>query len=218
MRHKSSFYTVIMGDQIDGIDWATQAMSAAEQKLTAASKNLANISTDGFAQLVVQVTARSNGLTTKTSSEATPGTLRNTGRPLDIAMVGPGAFHLAAGRSGGGEATTRIGSFFRDGDGYIVDRAGRFLLDGQGKSIRVGDDVEFGEDGSVRTGGKTVARLDVPGGTLVHSGFLEGSAVDSVSNMMRVIDANRSFESNEKALKMIDNLRAKESQIAELKG
>lgn len=209
-----------MSEKIDGVDWATAAMGAAEQKLTAASKNLANVSTDGFQQLVVRVSARPDGLTTDVSPDATPGTLRNTGRPLDLAMVGDGAFRLSASRDGaaGAESTTRIGSFFRDGDGYLVDRSGRFLLDANGKAVKVGADVEFGEDGAVRTAGKTVAHLAVPAGTLVHSGFLEGSAVDAVSNMMRVIEAQRSFESSEKALKMIDNMRAKESQIAELKG
>jgi flagellar basal-body rod protein FlgG len=64
-------------------------------------------------------------------------------------------------------------------------------------------------DGTWRDGGRIVARLALPAGTTVRSGFLEGSNVNAIGEMIDVIDAQRAFETAQKTLSALDEARSK---------
>src|SRR5579863_664400 len=105
---------------MDGMDWMAVAMRAARTRLDVAAHNLANVSTDGFRKARAEATLTRRGIRLRVRSTDAQGALRRTGAPFDLAIVGPGAFDVAGGR-------TRVGSFVPDRDGYLADAHGRRL-------------------------------------------------------------------------------------------
>ncbi|HZY99296.1 MAG TPA: flagellar basal body protein, partial [Candidatus Baltobacteraceae bacterium] len=77
---------------MDGIAWAGSAMEAAQSRLDIATGNLANVSTGGFAPLVAHGTLTKNGVSVVAERGVRHGALRPTGRDLDLAIAGGGAF------------------------------------------------------------------------------------------------------------------------------
>ena len=146
---------------------------AAQQQLQTISANVANANTDGFkgqtARFSVLGTEGGPGLGVRAADNVIDfgqGSLRSTGKALDLAISGRGFFVTLAsstnttGSSGsaGGAALdttsrlTRNGAFKMDKDGYIVDLQGRKLA------------VEGTTGGQV-----AAARVDLNGGA--SSGF-----------------------------------------------
>jgi flagellar basal-body rod protein FlgG len=155
---------------------------------------------------------------------AEQGPLKNTGNQLDLALAGDGWFAV---RATGGTRYTRDGSFGIDADGTLVTKDGHAVL-GQDGPIRLARDAAVGvqQDGSITQDGRIVGRLQVvalrgdslatEGGNLVtgtvggtptarvRQGYLEGSTVNVVSEMVELIRVMRSFESNQKAVQAHD--------------
>ncbi|PZO65302.1 MAG: flagellar basal-body rod protein FlgF [Paracoccus denitrificans] len=144
--------------------------------------------------------------------------LESTGGTWDLALDGDGFFMLATPQ---GNRLTRAGAFMPSAEGEIVNLDGYALLDDGGAPIVVPPDlgaVSLGPDGTVSAGGQPVARVGVfdggnradlrhDGGTLfaaadpqvlddatVRQGFLEGSNVDPVVEMARMIDVQRAYQ------------------------
>lgn len=178
-------------------------MVAARTRLEIATQNLANVSTDGFRRIEARgfLTALGVSIVRKTSSQH--GALRHTGRELDFAILGDGAFRVrdAAGRV----ATTRDGAFSVAPGGTLQDARGRVVL---------------GLHGALRVlpGGALDARaVGLTGAARVQSGFLEGPGVETVGEMIDVLAAERAFESAEKAVAAIDATRQKAADAARIK-
>ena len=193
---------------MNGIHWMASAMHAAEAKLEVAVDNLANASSDGFHKRVFHANAGTHGLETSAAVSAQKGQVRYTGRTLDLALLGPGTFSVAAGRDMRHVQTTRAGAFLCDREGYVVDAQGRTLV-GKGGFVRLPRALAIEPDGTWRAAGHVVAQLALPRGTTVRSGFLEGSNVDSIGEMVDVIDAQRAFETAQKTLSALDETRSK---------
>jgi flagellar basal-body rod protein FlgF len=191
---------------MDGIDLMASAMRAAKARLDASAGNLANVSTDGFRRSVVHVELSARGLETHCGVSSAPGPLRHTGRTLDLAVAGEGAFFVR-GPSGVLEAQ-RSASLSRDGAGRLVDERGR-ALSGAGGEVHASASASIAADGRIIEGGRTVARLQVAPGTSLQAGFLETSNVNAVSEMVEVLAAQRSFETAQQTLSAIDNVRSK---------
>jgi len=184
------------------------AMLAAKAKLEVAADNLANASSDGFHRRVFHASAGENGLSTSATRPDAKGPARYTGRALDLALMGSGHFTVASGRDMRRLETTRAGAFLCDRNGYVVDLQGRTLVGAHG-FVRLPRAMPIEPDGSWRAGGRVVAQLDLPKGTTVRSGFLESSNVNSIGEMVDVIDAQRAFETAQKTLSAIDETRSK---------
>lgn len=151
--------------------------------------------------------------------DTAPGPIRQTGNPLDLAIQGPGFFVVETPR---GERYTRAGHFSIGADGRIVDAEGHALLSDQGRPIAVGPadtNIEIRGDGSVRSqngplGRVRVVRFEdeqrlraegqrlfaaddepqpVPRPAVVQ-GALEGSNVQSVVEMTRMMEELREFQ------------------------
>lgn len=111
---------------MDGIAWAGSAMEAAQTRLDIATGNLANVSTGGFEPLVARGTLTAGGVSIAAERGAHRGALRPTGRDLDWAITGEGAFIV---RDGSGVLSrTRDGAFVRNRDGSMSDPQGRTLV------------------------------------------------------------------------------------------
>jgi flagellar basal-body rod protein FlgF len=165
-------------------------------------------------------------------SDRSPGILRSTGRALDLALEGSAYFVVGTSK---GEALMRRGDLAVDADGYLVshDHAARVL--GVQGPIRVGSgELAVAVNGEVRAAGNLIDRLRVvlvgdgvalqPMGPDLHvmptdgvqdaavgvrQGFLEGSNVQSVNEMVRVMETMRHFEALQRGFRTADDLTQK---------
>ena len=161
------------------------------------------------------------------------GGLQQNGDPLSVAIDGPGFFQVK--RGDGSLALTRSGDFHADANGQLVtaegDRVWPPVTLPAGTNM---DDVSISAAGLVTVKQTTVGQIQVfsvpspsnllpVGGSLflpttqsgaaramptqgIRQGFLEMSNVDLASAMVNVIDAQRSFQMDSKAIQTQDQL------------
>ena len=173
-------------------------MRTARVRLEIAAQNLANASSNGFRKTLTRVAVTARGLVTGKTLSHEQGALRRTGRTLDLAIVGEGSF-VAGGRR------TRDGAFVRDAEGYLADDRGNRVLGARG-FVRVSPD------------GKLLDRIPLPHDSVIVSGALESANVNAIGEMVDVLDAQRAFETAQKALSAIDATRAKAAnEVARLR-
>jgi len=202
----------------DGIGWATEVMAATYDKLTVANTNLSNTSSQDFRRIVDRVRMTPNGLTETHVLADEPPSQRLTGRPLDVAIDGPGSFQVVDLLGDGTISQTRVGAFSRDRDGYLADAYGHRLVTNHGP-IHVGPNVAFRGDGAIVDEGNVVGHIPIPPGSTIRSGFLESSNVDTAKVMLDLIDAQRNYETASKIYASIDSTRQKlANEVARLKG
>lgn len=183
---------------MDGIEWTASAMRTARIRLEIAAQNLANASSSGFRKTFARVAVTARGLITGKTTSHEQGALRRTGRALDLAIVGEGAFVV-------GGKKTRDGAFVRDTEGYLADDRGNRVLGAHG-FVRVSPD------------GKLLDRIPLPYRSQIARGALESANVNAIGEMVDVLDAQRAFETAQKALGAIDETRAKAvNEVARLR-
>ena len=154
-----------------------------------------------------------------TMRDLSPGALEHTGNPLDLAIEGEGYFVV---ETDVGNRYTRNGRFQLDEDGQLVNAAGHPVLSNGGAPFffAPGDTkISISRDGTVSTQNGNVGRISVvefenqhqlrPGAGGLYSteaapnpvekvkmiqGMLEGSNVQPVVEMARMIDVHRKYE------------------------
>jgi len=166
---------------------AASAALAYEKRLEVVANNLANLNTAGFKRDNVSFQAymlnnagspvpvnppypqtaspESFWVEFKSRTDFSPGFLRQTGNPFDLAINGKGFFSV---QSPDGELYTRRGNFSLSPDGMLVTQEGWPVM-GDGGEIRVATgnsnrralDVTIGEDGVLQVNGSKVGRLRV---------------------------------------------------------
>lgn len=159
-----------------------------------------------------------------TRTDLTPGPLKQTGDPLDLALDGQGFFSV---RTPAGIRYTRDGQLVVDAQGRLQTATGYLVLDDRKQPITVGssDGLTVAADGTVSRAGRTIARLGIvslsnpvkqgdtlfagtpgarPAATGVKQGYLEGSAVDAATAMVDMITSLRAYEAGQKAIQTID--------------
>mgnify|MGYP001274334046 CR=1 FL=1 len=157
------------------------------------------------------------------------GALEQTGRTLDFAIEGDGAFFRV--QDGDGEAYTRDGAFTLDPEGRLTTQAGNAVLGDGGEIIldpTLGE-PQVGSDGAITQNGDPVGRLSVvrfgalgaleKGGdglyrnvsnaipdeandARIRQGMLEGSNVNPILEITNLIEIQRAYES---ISRMIEN-------------
>jgi flagellar basal body rod protein FlgG len=193
---------------MDGMDWMASAMRAAQAQLDTATHNLANVASDGYRRVRSTIELTSTGLKSRESVAADQGGIRETGRDLDLALVGPGTFRLTGDAKTAAMVETRNGSFLRDRDGYLADQHGR-RVQGVTGPIRLSETATIATDGTVRDAGKVTGAIPLQPGTTLRSGALESSSVDAIGETLAVLTAQRAFETAQKTLVAIDQTRDK---------
>lgn len=165
-------------------------------------------------------------------TDFTQGHLDTTGNPTDFAIQGKGFFALEVN---GEERYTRDGSFTLDSEGFLVNKDGYRVL-GEKGYIKIEDkDIKVNEKGEISSGDAIVDKLklldfedyralrkegdnlymllreDWPDNIkdfrgIVNQGFIEGSNVNSVKEMVDMISMLRSYEANQRLIKAHDEL------------
>lgn len=158
------------------------------------------------------------------------GELTATGGSLDFAVQGEGFFLID---TPGGQRLTRAGSFSPGPDGLLVTPGGHPLLDEGGSSVFVPPDAKslsLGRDGTLSADGVPVARIGLwqptrpetltrePGALfsatgglepkddpVILQGLLEGSNVNPVEEMTRMIEVQRAYEAGQALLDREDD-------------
>ncbi len=155
------------------------------------------------------------------------GALSATGNPLDVALAGEGFFQV---QSPDGPRLTRDGSFSLDPQGLLIHSSGHPVLV-DGGSVQLSGMPSILQDGSILDGENPAGQLSIvkvgEGGRLIRegdnlfsveggteemeagdiqlaSGFLEGSNVDPIREMVNMIQAFRVYELAQKAAHAAD--------------
>jgi flagellar basal-body rod protein FlgF len=149
------------------------------------------------------------------------GAMRRTDAPFDLAIDGKGFFQV---NSPSGPRYTRDGSFRLDDAGRLVSQGGYPVMDDGGGEIDLDPtlgQVNIGQDGTITQGAtqvgklsvvnfQTLATLEKTGDNLyrntsnqqpqpaenakIHQGMLEGSNVQPVMEISKMIEISRAYE------------------------
>lgn len=147
------------------------------------------------------------------------GAITQTGGQFDFAIEGDGFFLI---ETPVGERLTRAGSFSPNGEGELVTNDGYRVLDGGSAPIFIppdATDLSVSSDGTVSSNGRPLAQIGLflpldqldmiredgvmfradsgiepTEDAVILQGFLEGSNVDPISQIARMIEVQRAYE------------------------
>jgi flagellar basal-body rod protein FlgF len=224
------------------------------RKLEIQNNNLANVNTVGFKRQVLVTSpedfkdtfakemgakdpyAQGDQSRVSTVNEVSThidfsmGAIKRTGNPLDVALRNPKDFFVV--NTPQGRMFTRAGNFTLDGSGSLITQDGKQVQGDGGAIVAQGAGTNIAADGTVRSGGNIVGRLQVvrfedtkgleaAEGTRFRvksgpqpatvEGFMEPSSlemsnVSAVTGMIDLITTNRAFDAYTKAAQTLDNL------------
>jgi flagellar basal-body rod protein FlgF len=218
-------------------------MAVQQLRLGFQAENLANADTPGYRREALSVREAESGdpadrppavRSVHIRIDATPGPLRTTGNPLDLALDGAGFFCVETPE---GVRYTRNGSFRIGGDGVLVTSGGHPVLGEAGPILLPEGPVTIDSDGAVEAGGLPAGRLRIgdfaetdalrkagnglyapvdpesaeirPAEVRVVQGGLEGSNVSPVAELTRMIATQRLFESYQRVIQAADEMDQK---------
>ncbi|WP_457572996.1 flagellar basal-body rod protein FlgF [Desulfolithobacter sp.] len=226
---------------------------AREQAMATISNNLANVTTSGFKKDRVSFEAILRGRQQvgdakginftrigRIGTDFSPGAIRQTGNPLDLAIEGEGFFMV---RDQNTTYLTRQGHFLVDQEGFIKTPAGHNLLDDGGGPVQIseysGKSVIIDNDGNISVDGVVESRAQVymvddpeqlkkagnslftfenttpvpATGSRVVQGHLELSNVNMMEEMVLMMNTLRKYEAYHKAMKSYSTLGEKQSEL-----
>jgi flagellar basal-body rod protein FlgG len=240
---------------LEGLFSAAAGMAAQEQQLDAIGNDLANVSTDGykservaFSDLLYNTVAQAGTATTTGAGASaqfigrsgSQGALKQTGRPLDVAIEGAG--YLQVTLPNGQLALTRDGALGVDASGTITTAAGHRLA----PPIKLPAGVAVGElriapDGTVTAGTRKLGQIKlvtVPApdhlhaegggellptaasgaikpasGATIHQGALEDSNVDVAKEMALMVSTQRSYQLTSTAIQTESQMMSIANQL-----
>src|SRR5262249_34309947 len=139
---------------------------------------------------------------------------RDTGEPLDFAIVGDGFFGVQTAQ---GTRYTRNGQFALDAQGRLVTAAGDPVLDRNGRTITSNSETVdprrigvFNLTNPRKEGDSLVSGTQAGAATgTVRSGALESSGADPARSMVDMISSMRAFEAGQKVIQTIDETLGK---------
>jgi len=213
---------------VRGIGPSVRALDYWEKRQEVVSNNLANVGTAGFkGERVFARLLADGGPQAMAQDDFRPGTLSETGRPLDIGMEGDGFLVV---RTPQGDRYQRGGSLQLDDRGTLVTEAGNPVLGDDGLPITLPQGkVVVSDNGTISVDGAPVGQLkverpstpplrqgdglwipqgpgkDVPTDQIhVRQGNLEESNVDPVSAMVDMIEIQRAYGAVQKSIQTSD--------------
>lgn len=222
----------------DFVSQVSSTIGGLQREFNVIAHNLANVGTVGYKRrcntfsksLIAQgvgTQAQANGkVDLESVFDFTQGSLVETGRSLDFALVGKGFFVI---ETPNGPLYTRNGMFRIDQNGQIVDSAGRIVA-GESGPITIPPNVGLSQigvasDGSISGGGVSIGKFrlvdfdeddekellaagmncfqapadvkpESPKNLIVKQGFQEASNVQLVEELVDMIMVSRLYEAN----------------------
>lgn len=197
------------------------------------ANNLANVSTNAFKRNFLSF---SNTLSMQSSPgiDFNPGPVVYTGNQLDAALASDGFFKVQTHL---GERYTKNGSFSINARGYLVTGQGDEVLGKNGPVPINGGQISIGSDGQVSVDNVFVDQLEVvsfkelkklkkqgfsyytyqgPEKDIVQienpdikQNYIEKSNVNPTEEMIRMIEAQRGFESCQKVIQVMSEMNQK---------
>jgi flagellar basal-body rod protein FlgG len=163
------------------------------------------------------------------------GQLHPTENPFDFAIQGNGFFAI---ETPNGTRYTRNGEFTLDSEGYLVTKEGYKVLGENGQIRLEGKNITVNENGEILNNEEYVDKLQlidfkdhsrlfkegdglmnirneeftdnaIEANGTVNQGFIEGSNVNSVKQMVEMITVLRSYEASQRLIKSHDELLSK---------
>lgn len=217
---------------LEGMAQAARTLSYKMRQQEVLSNNLANAGTDAFkaVRLAAAMLPGAADAVPVEQIDLSQGSFRETGRPLDLGIEGPGFFVV---RTETGERLIRGGSFRLDGAARLTDLHGNPLLSTDGEIAIHGHAIEVGGDGTIHVDGALVGRLRVvtveDRSTLlkeghgrymseapfqevqvdeatIRQGVIEEANVDPILSMVDLISIQRAYAANVEALRAMDHV------------
>jgi flagellar basal-body rod protein FlgF len=196
------------------------------------SNNVANANTDAFKadRLAAHILPNGEHPVPVQTTDLQAGALRDTGRPLDLALEGEGFFVV---RTPHGERLMRGGSMRLDAQGVLTDMNANPVLGTQGPLVVSGANVEVHGDGTIVVDGSIAGRLRIEavddpgrllkegqgrfiaggpthepadGATQVRQGSVEEANLDPLLSMVDLVTIQRAYASNIEALRAMDSV------------
>ncbi len=226
-----------------GLYIAASGMVAEQMRQDQIANDLANSSTPGykadrvtqraFGDLLLSNTATGQAVGALTPgvaadrmvTDVSPQPVRDTGEPLDLAIVGDGWFAVQTPQ---GTRYTRNGQFGAAADGTLTDQLGNRVLGRNGQPVRVDASGRvnaqevgvFALANPAKQGENLFSGAAAGQGTgTVRTGSLEGSGVDPARTMVDMIASFRAFEAGQKVIQTIDeSLHKTATQVASPNG
>ncbi len=153
------------------------------------------------------------------------GVITDTGNPLDLFIEGDGFFTIEGKNA---ELYTRNGNFTLNSKGELVTGEGYRVLGEKGPvTLPPGKEIIIDEKGNIQSGGKIIDRLLVKqfpapeklvklgesfyfaglnnnpetSDAVIKQGYLEGSNVNTVKEMINLLEAQKTYQANERSIK-----------------
>lgn len=171
------------------------------------------------------------GASAANSTDFTTGSMQQTGRGLDVAIDGDAFLQIQTPR---GVRYTRAGNMTVNDNGQLVNKNGDLMVGEKGPiTVPRDSELSIGKRGVMSAGGKDIdtlklVRFNNPAAALakdgdsmftltgaeapqdatnskVIQGSLEGSNINTVAEMVSMINNNREFESLQKSLTLLVN-------------
>jgi flagellar basal-body rod protein FlgF len=211
-----------------GLYIAASGMLSEMQRQDLIANDLANASTPGYKadrtaqhsfeemllanrQTGAQIGSLGSGVTIASQvTDLAAQPVRETGEPLDFAVLGDGFFGVQTPE---GMRFTRNGRFMADGAGRLTDQLGNAIVGRDGNPVTVGADgtVDPGRLGvfnvqNARKAGEGLfsGAAAGPADGKARSGALEASGVDAARTMVDMIASLRAFEAGQRVITTID--------------
>jgi len=230
-----------------GIYTAYSGLKAQMDALDMLANNLANVSTSGFKEQKAFFTAlnlalgganapqldsaiNTHEVLAESALNLTSGSLVETRRNLDLALVGNGFLTV---ETPAGVRYTRNGSLMTDARSVLCTSEGLPVLGTRGRIVLGPGKVDINEDGEILVDGARVDRLQLAAfddpaslipegsslltparsgqaskpasGVTVKQGFLEQSNVNPVLATVRMVEIMRRFEAIQKSISLMFN-------------
>ncbi|MGI5925692.1 MAG: flagellar hook-basal body protein [Thermacetogeniaceae bacterium] len=253
---------------VRGLYSAAAGMMAQQVRVDVIANNLANVDTPGykrdmvsfrtFPEMLISRLGRApkrniGSLTTgsivdEITTSYRPGPLRDTGSPLDLALLGNANAFFVVRTPEGELCCTRQGSFTLDGNRRLVTTSGCAVLglsNGQLVEIYLPGELQVNGSGlltgAINNQGELVERLalvEIPAGQAlqkignslyrgeivvgdtpdceVRQGYLEGSNVEPLTEMVSMMAAMRLYEANQRVIQATDSTLGKAIEVGQV--
>lgn len=170
----------------------------------------------------------SYGILSGTTLDQAQGALQKTGNPLDLAIQGPGYFVI---QTANGPMYTRDGSFQVSAKGQLITSTGDLVMGDRGAITILPGAVTISPDGTISSKGAITGQLKIvefapktqltsAGGTYysappaavvaathssVRQGMLESSNVNTITDMVELVTAQRSADMMQRAMSLFNS-------------